>query len=106
MNTIVRCPRTGRACSREPVVNGIGVGRCSSAACHPGAAFEAHISTEMLRQNPSRSSVHHEGGPRKAALPVPRRDVYRAENGGWSRPDSRTTATALVRECQDLSVSE
>src|SRR6266436_2367956 len=42
------------------------------------AAFEAQIPTEVLRQDQSRSSVHHEGCAGKAALPVPRRAVYRA----------------------------
>src|SRR5260221_6513770 len=41
------------------------------------AAFEAQIPTEVLRQDQSRSSVHHEGCAGKAALPVPRRAVYR-----------------------------
>src|SRR6266446_1826319 len=35
------------------------------------AAFEAQIPTEVLRQDQSRSSVHHEGCAGKAALPVP-----------------------------------
>jgi hypothetical protein len=39
--------------------------------------------------------MHHEGGAGKAALPVPRRDVYRAQNKGWSRPDCRSTTTAM-----------
>jgi putative tryptophan/tyrosine transport system substrate-binding protein len=34
------------------------------------AAFEAQISTKVLRQDQSRSSVHHEGCAGKAALPV------------------------------------
>ena len=32
------------------------------------AAFEAQISTKVLRQDSSRSPVHHEGAARKAAL--------------------------------------
>src|SRR5262249_42877863 len=43
-----------------------------------GAAFEAQIPTEVLRQNPSRSPVHHEGGAGKAALPIPWRAIDRA----------------------------
>ncbi len=35
------------------------------------AAFEAQIPTEVLRQDQSRSSVHHEDCAGKAALPVP-----------------------------------
>jgi hypothetical protein len=41
------------------------------------AAFEAQISTKVLRQDSSWSPVHHEGCAGKAALPVPRRDVHR-----------------------------
>src|SRR2546428_9069703 len=79
MTTIVRCPRTGRACSE---------GACRerhwlSAAVRARpvahrAAAEAQISTKVLRQDSSRSPVHHEGCAGKAALPVPRRAVYRA----------------------------
>src|SRR5258708_1496790 len=58
------------------------------------AAFEAQIPTEVLRQDQSRSSVHHEGCAGKAALPVSRRHVHRAQDEGWSRPDRRSTATA------------
>jgi hypothetical protein len=58
-------------------VNGIGVGSCSSAACRTGLPLKRHIPTEVLRQDQSRSSVHHEGCAGKAALPVPRRDVHR-----------------------------
>ena len=79
MNTIVRCPVTGRARSE---------GACQerhwlSAAVRARpvaerAAFEAQISTKVLRQDQSRSAVYHEGCAGKAALPVPRRAVYRA----------------------------
>jgi hypothetical protein len=41
------------------------------------AAFEAQIPTEVLRQDQSRSAVHHEGSAGKAALSVSRRDVHR-----------------------------
>src|SRR5260370_23475705 len=40
--------------------------------------------------------VHHEGAARKAALSVSRRNVHRAQDEAWSRPDRRSTATALV----------
>ena len=33
VTTIVRCPELAAHALKEPVVNGIGVGRCSSAAC-------------------------------------------------------------------------
>ena len=66
------------------------------------AGSEAQVPTEVLRQDPSRSTMHHEGGAGKAALPIPRRDVYRAQNKGWSRPDSGGTATAL----EGLSVTQ
>ena len=59
------------------------------------AAFEAQIPTKVLRQDQSRSSVHHEGCAGKAALSVSRRNVHRAQDEGWSRPDRRSTATAL-----------
>jgi hypothetical protein len=72
MTTIVRCPRTGRACSE---------GACRErhwcrqlferGLSHRRAAFEAQIPTEVLRQDQSRSAVHHEGCAGKAALPVP-----------------------------------
>jgi hypothetical protein len=61
-----------------------------------GAAVEAQIPTEVLRQDQSRSSLHHEGGAGKAALPVPRRNVYRAQNRGWSCPDSRNAASTVA----------
>jgi hypothetical protein len=60
------------------------------------AAFEAQIPTEVLRQDQSRSPVHHEGAARKAALSLPWRNVHRAQDEAWSRPDRRSTATALV----------
>src|SRR5262249_62032583 len=47
-----------------------------------GAAFEAQIPTEVLRQNPSRSPVHHEGGARKATLPLPWRAIDRSQDRG------------------------
>ena len=76
-------------------MNGIGVGSCSSAGCRLGAAFEAQIPTEVLRQNPSRSPVHHEGGAGKAALPIPRRAVDRSQDRGRQSPDSRCAAATL-----------
>ena len=81
MNSLFAVREPDAHALKEPVVNGIGVGSCSSAACrtegferglsHREAAFEAQISTEVLRQDQSRSSVHHEGCAGKAALPVP-----------------------------------
>ncbi len=59
------------------------------------AAFETQIPTEVLRQNPSRSPVHHEGGAGKAALPIPRRAVDRSQDRGRQSPDSRCATTAL-----------
>jgi hypothetical protein len=58
------------------------------------AAFEAQIPTEVLRQNPSRSPVHHEGGAGKAALPIPRR-FDRSQDHGRQSPDSRGAAATL-----------
>ena len=53
--------------------------RCATVGAGPRraqrAAVEAQIPTEVLRQDPSRSPVHHEGGAGKAALPIPRRHV-------------------------------
>jgi hypothetical protein len=43
---------------KEPVVNGIGVGSCSSAAWRTEGAFEAQIPTEVLRQDQSRGAVY------------------------------------------------
>jgi ABC-type uncharacterized transport system substrate-binding protein len=40
--------------------------------------------------------VHHEGAARKAALSVSRRNVHRAQDEAWSRPDRRSTATRDV----------
>jgi len=59
------------------------------------AAFETQIPTEVLRQNPSRSPVHHECGAGKAALPIPRRAVDRSQDRGRQSPDSRSAATSL-----------
>jgi hypothetical protein len=63
VNSIVRCPRTGRACSE---------GACRerhwlSAAVRARpvaqrAAFEAQIPTEVLRQDSSQSAVCRESG--------------------------------------------
>ena len=92
MNTIVRCPVTGRACSE---------GTCRErhwARTRPvahRAAFETQIPTEVLRQNSSRSPVHHEGGAGKAALPIPRRAVDRSQDRGRQSPDSRCAAATL-----------
>jgi hypothetical protein len=44
------------------------------------ASLEAQISTEVLRQDPSRSAVHHESGAGEKALPVSRRAIDRAED--------------------------
>ena len=74
MNTIVRCPVTGRS---------------------HRAAFEAQIPTEVLRQDPSRSPVHHEGGAGKAALPFPRRAVDRAQDSRRQSQNCRSAATSL-----------
>jgi hypothetical protein len=58
-------------------------------------AFEAQIPTEVLRQNPSRSPVHHEGRAREAALPIPRRVVDRPQDSRRQSPDCRSATTAL-----------
>jgi hypothetical protein len=91
-------------------VNGIGVGSCSSAACRTEGCLESQISTKVLRQDSSRSPVHHEDDAGKTALPVPRRAVDRPQDNRRQSQNCRGTATALegisVRECQDLSVSE
>jgi len=81
---------------------GVGVARCSSAAYRAEGCLWSTSPTEVLRQDPSRSSMHHEGGTAEGALPIPRRDVYRAQNKGWSRPDRRSSATAL----EGLSVTQ
>jgi hypothetical protein len=57
------------------------------------AAFEAQIPTEVLRQDQRRRAVHHEGGADSTAGCLP------AQNEGWSRPDSRSTTTALITQC-------
>ena len=59
------------------------------------AAFEAQIPTEVPRQDPSRSPLHHEGGARKASLPFTRWQVHWPSNGRRSRPHSSSSATAL-----------
>jgi hypothetical protein len=61
MTTVVRCPRTGHACS-EGACRGRHWCRqlFERGLSHRGAAFEAQISTKVLRQDSSRSSVHHE----------------------------------------------
>ena len=72
MNSIVRCLRTGRACSEGAC--------CERHWCrqlferglsHRGLPLKRQIPTEVLRQDSSRSPVHHEGAARKAALSVP-----------------------------------
>jgi hypothetical protein len=78
VNSIVRCPRTGRACSegacrerhwcRQMFERGLS---------HRGLPLKRKFRPRWLRQDQSRSSVHHEGCAGKAALPVPRRAVYR-----------------------------
>src|SRR5262245_1554339 len=59
------------------------------------AAVEAQIPTEVLCQDPSRSAVHREGGAGEEAMSIPRRNVHRAENRGWPRPDSRSATTEV-----------
>jgi hypothetical protein len=67
MTTVVRCPRTGRACSE-------GAGRerhwCRQlferGLSHRGLPLKRQIPTEVLRQDQSRSSVHHEGCGRES----------------------------------------
>jgi hypothetical protein len=44
--------------------------RSMRSAATPPSAVEAQISTEVLRQDPSRSPVHHESGAGKTTLPV------------------------------------
>jgi hypothetical protein len=79
VNSIVRCPRTGRACSegacrerhwcRQMFERGLS---------HRGLPLKRQIPTKVLRQDSSRSPVHHDGSAGKAALSVSRRDAYRA----------------------------
>ena len=59
------------------------------------AVFEAQIPTEVLRQDQSRSAVHHEGCAGKAALPIPRRAVDRSQDSRRQRQNCRSAATAL-----------
>src|SRR5262249_5007413 len=63
---------------------------------------EAQIPTEVLRQNPSRSAMHHEGGAGKAALPIPRRAVDRAQDSRRQSQNCRSAATSL----EDVSGGE
>jgi hypothetical protein len=73
MTTVVRCPRTGHACS-EPTCQ------------------ERHWRRKMFERG-----LSHRGLPlkRKFRPPVSRRHVHRAQDEGWSRPDRRSTATAV-----------
>src|SRR6266446_3564188 len=75
MNTIVRCPVTGRACSE-------------------GACRERHWCRQLFERG-----LSHRGLPLKRKFRprcwVSRRNVHRAQDEGWSRPDRRSTATAL-----------
>src|SRR6266478_7836072 len=59
------------------------------------AAFEAHISTKVLRQDSSRSPVHHEGSAGKAALSVFTAGCPPDLNEGWSRPDRRSNSDGV-----------
>jgi hypothetical protein len=56
------------------------------------AAFETQIPTEVLRQNPSRSPVHHEGGAGKAALC----DINRAAAALSHRDSDQHLAPAIA----------
>lgn len=59
------------------------------------AAAETQIPTEVLREDPSRSPVHHEGGARKATLPLPWRAIDRSQDRGRQSPHSRDAAATL-----------
>src|SRR5260370_2193871 len=95
MTTVVRCPRTGHACS-EPTCQERHWRRkmFERGLSHRGLPLK-QISTKVLRQDSSRGPVHHEGCAGKAALPVSRRNVHRAQDEGWSRPDRRSIYTAV-----------
>jgi hypothetical protein len=72
MTTVVRCPRTGRACSEGACRERHWCRQLFERGLSPrGATFEAQIPTEVLRQDQSRSAVYHEDGAGKAAPPVP-----------------------------------
>ena len=59
------------------------------------AAFEAQIPTKVLRQDPSRSPVHHEGSAGKAAMPIPRRLIHRAQDSRRQSADCRSAAAEV-----------
>ncbi len=72
--------RPKRACARHGVLHNFASAVSAAVRARPvaqRAAFEAQIPTEVLRQDSSRSPVHHEGSAGKAALSVSRRDVHR-----------------------------
>jgi hypothetical protein len=60
-----------------------------------GAAFEAQVPPEVRCEDSSRSPVHHEGGARKATLPLPWRAIDRSQDGGRQSPHSRGAAATL-----------
>ena len=59
------------------------------------AGSEAQVPTEVLRQDPSRSTMHHEGGAGKAALPIPRRAIDRSQDRGRQSQNCRSAAPSL-----------
>jgi hypothetical protein len=63
MTTVVRCPRTGHACS-EPTCQERHWRRkmFERGLSHRGLPLKRKIPTAVLRQDQSRSAVYHEGG--------------------------------------------
>jgi hypothetical protein len=66
-----------------------------SAAREPDAHAEGQEPPEVLREDPSRSPVHHEGGAGKAALPIPRRAINWSQDRGRQGPDCGGAATTV-----------
>jgi hypothetical protein len=59
------------------------------------AAVKAQIPTEVLRQNPSRRPVHHEGDAGKTALSLPWLTIDRSQDPGRESADCRGAAMAV-----------
>jgi transcriptional regulator GlxA family with amidase domain len=63
---------------------------------HRGLPLKRQIPTEVLRQDQSRSSVHHEGCAGKAALPVPRRAALGLLERDMGGDIARATAKMMI----------
>ena len=95
MTTVVRCPSTGRACSEPTCQERHWCRKMFERGLAQRAAFEAQIPTKVLRQDPSRSPVHHEGSAGRAAMPLPWWAIDRPRDNRRQSQNCRSAATSL-----------